>query len=180
MSRAQAVPPGQSLTRPQSEHEGDFAKREPEVHSALSAVLQALRADLVPPELQEELFRRMNAAVQRSIISEVSGLDASILVTFKQQLHLVDAILRRTFNSDGTLKLNTDAEGNIDVSAMDPKDVLNLSLKVSQMMVKELPKVYNMDRIQKMETALYEVMSKHLTREQQQAFLEELDGRRRT
>lgn len=172
--RQQATPPGQSLSRPKTEHEGDFARREPEIHSALSAVLQALRADLVPSEMQEELFRHMNSAVQRSIISEVSGLDASILVTFKQQLHLVDAILRRTFHSDGTLKFNAED----DVSTMEPKDVLNLSLKVSQMMVKELPKVYNMDRIQRMETALYEVMSKHLTREQQQAFLEELDGRR--
>lgn len=171
--RTQAIPQGQSLDRPSASTDH---QRSP----ALQEVIDALKADLIPAEDQEELFHHMGAAVQRSVISEVSGLDASILVTFKQQLHLVDAILRRTFNPDGSVKLTTDADGNVDMSAMEPKDVLNLSLKVSQMMVKELPKVYNMDRIQRMETALYEVMSRHLTREQQQAFLAELDGRKRT
>lgn len=166
--RQQVVPEGAALQRPSLTGSQYLYDTDHSLYRATQDVIGALRQDMLPTDVQEELFRAMNAGVQRSLIAEASGLDASVLVTFKQQLTLVDSILRRTFNSDGTL-------ANPEDVSMDPKDVLNLSLKVSQMMVKDLPKVYSMDRVQRMEAALLKVMAEHLSREQQEAFLLELD-----
>lgn len=171
--REQVVPEGSSLERPQLSG-GRFLKdHDPTLYRAAEDVIAALRQDMLPSDLQEELFKNMNPAVQRAMIAEASGLDAGILVTFKQQLSLVDSILRRTFNSDGTL-----APVGEDGLAMDPKDVLNMSLKVSQMMVRELPKVYSMDRVQKMESAILKVIGEHLTRDQQSEFLQALENQK--
>lgn len=170
--RRQVIPEGSDVRRPVGPGLEALRDRDEPLYEAAQAVLGALRQDMLPADVQEALFQGLNPAVQRSLIAEASGLDAGILVTFKQQLSLVDAILRRTFNSDGSL-----AQGQADMG-MDPKDVLNMSLKVSQMMIRELPKVYSMDRVQRMETALLKVMAEHLSREQQQVFLQELDNQK--
>jgi hypothetical protein len=169
----QVVPEGSALSRPVMAATETLRHADPTLHRAAEDVLGALRQDMLPAETQEALFHALNPAVQRNLIAEVSGLDAGVLASFKQQLTLIDAILRRTFNSDGTLAPIAE-EG----MSMNPKDVLNMSLKVTQLMVRELPKVYSMDRVQKMEQALLKVMSEKLTRDQQEAFLEELDKHR--
>lgn len=170
MAREQFIPEGNNLERPKIAGSKFLADNDPSLYQATEDVIGALRQDLLPADVQERLFNNMNAAVQRNLIAEASGLDAGILATFKQQLHLVDSILRRTFNNDGSLA--TQADENI---GMSPKDILNMSLKVSQMMVRELPKVYSMDRVQKMESALLKMMAEHLTADQQHAFLKEMD-----
>lgn len=172
MSRKQAIPDGFDLSLPQVSEAQTLKETDPGIYKSLQDVIGALKQDMIPTEAQEELFHALNPSVQRSLVAEVSGLDASVLVTFKQQLSLVDSILRRTFNEDGTT-----ARGYEDLG-ISPKDVLNLSIKVSQMMVRELPKVYSMDRVQQMETALLKVMSDHLTRSQQEAFLAALDAQK--
>ena len=170
--REQAIPEGAAVMRPHLTEAQGLEEVDPDLYRSLQTVLGALRQDMVPAQHQEELFQAMNAAVKRNLIAEASGLDASILTTFKQQLTLVDSILRRTFNSDGTPALGQEDIG------ISPKDVLNLSIKVSQMMIRELPKVYSMDRVQKMETALLKTMSEHLSRDQQEAFLAALDSQK--
>lgn len=170
--RRQVVPQGSDLRRPEGPGLTALRDWDEPLYDATQAVLGALRQDMLPADVQEALFKHLNPAVQRNLIAEASGLDAGILVTFKQQLSLVDAILRRTFNADGTLAMGQEDMG------MNPKDVINASLKVSQMMIRELPKVYSMDRVQKMETALLKVMAEHLSREQQQIFLQELDNQK--
>lgn len=175
MSQPQVVPEGATLARPSLKHHEAFKDTDPELYRATQDVVGALRQDMIPAEVQEELFKAMNAGVQRSLVAEAAGLDASILMTFKQQITLVDAILRRTFNDDGTLSSLSEES-----LAMSPKDALNLSLKVSQMMVKELPKVYSMERIQRVERALLKVMSEHMTREQQESFLEVLEEQKQS
>lgn len=146
-----------------------FKEADPEAYRLVEDVEALLKQDMLPGELQEKLFSAFNPAVKRNIITQESGLDAGILSTFKSQLNLVDAILRRTFNDDGSVKGED--------LAMEPKDVLSLSLRVSQMMVKELPKVYNMDRIQRMESSILDVIQEHLTRDQQDAFILALEER---
>lgn len=168
--RKQVVPEGAALSRPALAGVDHLKSIDPELNKAAQTVLGALRQDMLPIDVQEELFRSLNPGVQRSMIAEVAGLDSSVLTTFKQQLSLMDSILRRTFNDDGTL-----AGGVDDGMAMAPKDVLNLSLRLSQLMVKELPKIYSMDRVQRMEAALLKVMSEHLSRPQQEAFLAEIE-----
>ena len=79
----------------------------------------------------------------------------------------VDTVLRRIVGEDGT-ELQEDG-------SMSLKDALNLSLKVTQIMVRDLPKIYSLDRVQRQEEALRRVMETHLTREQQEALLEELE-----
>lgn len=171
--REQVIPDDSfRLERPTIPESKGLKDADPELYSALQVTLGALRQDMVPGELQEELFRGMNPSVQRSMVSEASGMEAGVLATFKSQLNMIDAILRRTFKEDGTLMSGQEDLG------IEPKDVLNLSLKVTQMMVRELPKVYSMDRVQKMEAALLKVMSEHLSREQQEAFLKALDDRK--
>lgn len=166
----QHFPPGAEVRKPDVTGDKTFIARDPGLNRDCENVIAGLKNDLIPHDIQEALFAAMNSAVQRNIVASTSGLDASILMTFKQQLSLVDSILRRTYNSDGSLS------GSAEEIGMNPKDVLNLSFKVSQMMTKELPKVYSMDRVQKMEKALLEVMSKELTREQQEKFLVELEN----
>lgn len=146
-----------------------FRDHDPGTAELVEDMIAVLRQDMVPGHLQERLFKSFNEGVKRSLIAQESGMDASVLTTFKNQLNLVDAVLSRTFNEDGTVKGEE--------LAMSPKDVLNISLKVSQMMVKELPKVYNMDRIQRMEAAVLEVIQEHLDRNQQDAFIAALEKR---
>jgi hypothetical protein len=172
LPKQQVVPKDAAAVLPISDEQKGFADREPELTSMIQDLIGALRQDMVPGSVQEELFDAMNPAVKRQLLAKNSGLDSSVLNTFKDQLNLVDAVLRRTFNDDGSVKGGEEAN-----LAMSPKDILNLSFKVSQMMVKDLPKVYSMHRIQMQEAAIYEVLETHMNREQQDAFIDALSKR---
>lgn len=170
--KEQRIPEDAAAVLPTVEGESHFRERDPELMEMVEDLMGALRQDMIPNTVQEALFDAMNPAVRRQLVARESGLDASVLSTFKDQLTLVDAVLRRTFNEDGTVKGGEDAN-----LAMSPKDILNMSLRVSQMMIKDLPKVYSMNRIQMMEQAIGEVVKDHMTREQQSAFIDEIDRR---
>lgn len=170
--KQQRIPEDAAAVLPTVEGDQHLRERDPELMSMVDDVVGALKQDMIPNDLQDQLFYAMNPAVRRQLIAKNSGLDASVLGTFKDQLTLVDAILRRTFNEDGTVKGGEEAN-----LAMSPKDILNMSLKISQMMIKELPKVYSMNRVQMMEQAIGEVVKEHMTREQQAAFIDEIDKR---
>lgn len=166
------IPEDAAAFLPKTDEEVQLGESDPSLMRTVEDVIGALKQDMIPGALQEELFNAMNPAMRRQMVAKSSGLDASVLNTFKDQLRLVDAVLRRTFNDDGTIKGGEDAN-----LAMSPKDILNMSLKVSQMMIKDLPKVYSMHRIQMIEQAIGEVLDKHLTRDQQMAFIDALESR---
>lgn len=168
--KQQFIPEDAVAMLPETTDERDLSERDPELRSMIDDVIGALKQDMIPSELQEKLFQAMNPGLRRHLISKASGMDASVLTTFKDQLTLVDAVLRRTFNDDGTVKGGEDAN-----LAMSPKDILNMSLKVSQMMIKDLPKVYSMDRVQRQEQAMTAVVQKYMSREQQEAFIDALE-----
>lgn len=130
-------------------------------------VIGALKNDMLPPATQMAIVMAMSPAARREMVAKIAGLDASVLMTFKQQINMVDTVLRRIVSDDGT-ELQEDG-------SMSLKDALNLSLKVTQIMVRDLPKIYSLDRVQRQEEALRRVMETHLTREQQEALLEELE-----
>lgn len=130
-------------------------------------VIGALKNDMLPPATQMAIVMAMSPATRREMVAKIAGLDASVLMTFKQQINMVDTVLRRIVSDDGT-ELQEDG-------SMSLKDALNLSLKVTQIMVRDLPKIYSLDRVQRQEEALRRVMETHLTREQQEALLEELE-----
>lgn len=143
--------------------------RDPLLNTAVEDVIAALRQDLLPSAVQLALVNAMSPSARRDMVSKVAGLDASVLMTFKQQISLVDTVLRRIVNEDGTVTANA---GEYDIPL---KDALNLSLKVTQVMVRDLPKIYTLDRVQKQEEALRRVMEKCLTRDQQEQVLLELE-----
>jgi hypothetical protein len=161
----QQVVPGQAmvLNAPMAA----FAVRSPSLHADCENVIGALKQDMLPHETQMAIINAMSPAARREMVAKIAGLDASVLMTFKAQIHLVDTVLRRIVGEDGTV-LQED-------SSLSLKDALNLSLKVTQIMVRDLPKIYSLDRIQRQEEALRRVMESHLTRGQQEALLEELE-----
>lgn len=168
----QAIPDdGFQVSRPIEEGTVSLAEADPSLHKSFQDVIGALREGMIPPEMQHSLFEEMSPTLQREIVARVSGLDASILTQIKHNASLIDGILKRTFNSDGTLKSGAEDIG------MEPKAAVNASLKLTQMMIRELPKIYNMDRIARLEESILAVMSEHLDREQQAALLRELDRR---
>lgn len=138
--------------------------------SAFQEVEGLLKQDLLSLEAQEQLIEAMSPSAQRHIVMKISTLDTSILMTFKKQIQMVDAVLRRIVSPDGTVI------GDPEEMGMSPKDALNMSLRLTQVMTRELPKLYTIDRIQKQEEALRTVMQRHLTREQQDELLQELES----
>lgn len=148
---------------------GDALSDDPGLRVAVEDVIGALRQDMLSYAVQEKIVEAMSPTTRRDIVAKIAGLEASVLMTFKQQIQLVDTVLRRIVNTDGTKTINAD---DYEIPL---KDALNLSLKVTQVMVRDLPKIYTLDRIQKQEEALRRVMESHMTREQQEAVLYELE-----
>lgn len=134
-------------------------------------VIAMLKQDMLPLSTQEAILNAMSPTARRALVHKISGLDASVLETFKKQIQLVDNTLRRIVNDDGTPTATYDE----DDPPMALKDALNLSLRVTQILVKDLPKIYGLERIQRQEEALRRVMESHMTPDQQEALLEELE-----
>ena len=126
--------------------------------------IQAILTDEISVHDQLRIFEAMSPSVRREIVNKTAGLEASLLMTFKEHVALVDSIVKYIAEGEKT---------DYDISL---KDALAISVRLTQIMVKDLPKLYNIERIQKQEQALIKVMRNHLTREQQDAFLEELSA----
>ena len=165
--REQFIPEGVSPIRVLGE--GTLAERDAGLAAAVEDVIGALRQDMLPADVQLALVNAMSPSARRDMVSKIAGLDASVLMTFKQQISLVDTVLRRIVNEDGTVTANSE---DYDIPL---KDALNLSLKVTQVMVRDLPKIYTLDRVQRQEDALRKVMETCLTRDQQEKVLLELE-----
>lgn len=115
-----------------------------------------------------ELFNAAPSETLRSLVQKVAGTDASFLMTFTRQVQLVEAVLNQLVHPDGRLK-----PGAVDAD-ISLKDALTMSSRVSQMMLRDLPKLYTVDRIQRLEKAIGDVMEDHMTTEQQTLVLERL------
>lgn len=151
------------------EGQGTLMDLEPGLRKAVADVIGAIRQDMLPNQVQQEIFEAMSPTVQRDMVAKISGLEASVLMTFKSQIQLVDSVLRRIVNPDGTLRREADDFG------IPLKDAMNLSLRITQVMTRDLPKIYTIDRIQKQEEALRRVMERCMTRQQQEEVLAELE-----
>lgn len=110
-----------------------------------------LKHDMLPECIQMEIVDAMSPSAKRAIVQQMAGLDASVLVTFKAQLKLIDAVCNRVINPDGTPRSNH----GLDISV---KDALNMSMKVIGMLVKDLPKVLTLSRVQRLEDSLLAVV----------------------
>lgn len=125
---------------------------DPSVYEAIQIVLGCLRNDMLPDEVQLAIVEAMSPNTRRAIVQQIAGLDASVLMTFKQQINLVDSVLRRVVTPEG----QAISSGNdLGISV---KDAMNMSLKVCGMLTKDLPKVYSLARVQRLEQALLNVV----------------------
>jgi hypothetical protein len=142
-------------------------------------LVSALSLGLLPVEAQVKLVEAMPSSTQREVVNKIAGFDSSVLMTLKHQLHLVDSVLRRVIDDDGKVKT---LDERIDIS---PKEAINMSIKLTQVITRDLPKMYKVERVQNLEAALFEVVETLLTKDQQDAVLLKLqeknleDARRR-
>lgn len=114
------------------------------------------------------LMNSLPSETLRLLVQKVAGTDASFLMTFTRQVQLVEAVLSQLVHPDGRLKASA---VDADISL---KDALSMSARVSQMMLRDLPKLYTVDRIQKWERAIGDVMEEFMDAEQQAKVLERL------
>lgn len=126
---------------------------DPSVYEAIQVILGCLRNDMLTEEIQLEIVEAMSPGTRRSIVQRIAGLDASVLMTFKQQISLVDNVLRRVVTPEGIPIAS--GSNSLDITV---KDAMNMSLKVCGMLTKDLPKVYSIARVQRLEQALLTVV----------------------
>lgn len=142
---------------------------DPGLYRSVSDTLAAFREDMLSPEIEFEIFEAMSPGTQRAVVSQIAGLDASVLMTFKQMLTFVETVLRRVVKPDGSKAVTGDDLG------VSVKDAMNMSIKVTQVLTRDLPKIYTLERVQKQERAFQLVMQRHMDREQQGFFLQALE-----
>lgn len=124
---------------------------DPAMYAGIMELMVQLKNDMLPECIQMEIIEAMSPASKRALVQQMAGLDASVLVTFKAQLKLIDAVCQRVINPDGSPRQNH----GLDISV---KDALNMSMKVIGMLVKDLPKVLTLSKVQRLEDALLEVV----------------------
>jgi hypothetical protein len=140
---------------------------DPELHAGIENLIMNLKNDMLPEEIQMDVIDAMSPSAKRALVMQIAGLDASVLVTFKQQLSLIDAVTRRVVTPEG---IAINGHG-LDISV---KDALNMSMKVIGILVKDMPKVINLARVQRLEDSLLKVVET-LPKQQQQEVLRLLE-----
>ena len=80
---------------------GDSVDTEyPQTSPSVENVIAMLKQDMLPLSTQEAILNAMSPTARRALVHKISGLDASVLETFKKQIQLVDNTLRRIVNDD--------------------------------------------------------------------------------
>lgn len=130
---------------------GTLQYADPRMYEGIQELITQLKNEMLPECIQLEIIEAMSPATKRSLVQQMAGLDASVLVTFKAQLKLIDAVCQRVINPDGTAR----KDHGLDIGV---KDALNMSMKVIGMLVKDLPKVLTLAKVQRLEDALLEVV----------------------
>ena len=130
--------------------------------------LLALRYSRLSQDAAVELLMAAPGDVMQEAVRRSSGMNESLLVTLARQIRRIDAVVQNLITDSGELKPGIEEQG------IKLKDALDLSLRISQHMMRDLPKLYDMDRLQKLEESLGSVMEEMLSEEQQRRVLERL------
>lgn len=138
---------------------------DPPLYAAWQDMLGAMKESMLPMDAMLQLVEAMPASVQRDIVNKIAGFDSSVLMTLKGQMQLVDQVLRRVISEDGKLQETAKEIG------ITPKEAINMSIKLTQVITRDLPKMFKVERLQNLEAALFEVIETQLNREQQDAVL---------
>ena len=142
------------------------------LYDGICLLMLNLRTEMLPDNIQMDIVEAMSPSTRRAIVAQMAGLDASVLVTFKQQLKLIEAVTSRVVTPEG---LPVPGGNNLDISV---KDALNMSMKVISMLVKDMPKVITLARVQRLETSLLKVVET-LPRDKQDEVLRILEEEER-
>lgn len=129
----------------------------PALQNAIDTVITHARAGLIPEPTLQTLLDQLPTETLRSVVERVAGTDESLLMTFTKQVRLVDAVLNNIVYPDGRPRESA-AEYGIKL-----KDAIAMALRISQIMVRDLPKLHNMSRLQRMEQALGDIMESELS-----------------
>ena len=119
----------------------------------------------LPDSVLFEFLQHLPQETLRQVVQKIAGTDTSFIMTFTKQVKLVDAVLNNLVHPDGRLKHDSDDLG------VSLKDALTMSLQISKIMVNDLPKLYQMDRLQRLENALADVMETEMTKDQRDKVL---------
>ena len=138
------------------------------LRSQVEETLLALRHNQLTQDAAVELLLAAPSDVMQEAVRRSSGMNESLLVTLARQIRRIDAVVQNLITDTGELKPGIEDQG------IKLKDALDLSLRMSQHMMHDLPKLYDMDRLQKLEESLGSVMEELLTEEQQRKVLERL------
>ena len=137
-----------------------------EIHNlTISETLLLAQQGRLPDHLLIYFLEQLPQETLRAVVQRVAGTDTSFIMTFTKQVKLVDAVLNHLVYPDGRLKPVSE---EIDIPL---KDALRLSMEISKIMVRDLPKLYGMDRVQKLEAALADVMETEMSKEQRDRIL---------
>lgn len=139
-------------------------------NASLTALKQAVENGTISDADLTSLLQSVPRERMRKLVYEYMGMGASLFTTLTKQVQLVDTVLSQLVSPDGTLK-PPPAEGLV----ISLKDALSLSIKNTQMILRDLPKVYSVERVQRLEMAIGDVMDKFFTPEQQAVVLERLE-----
>lgn len=144
----------------------------PSKTSEFSSATNTIQYSIVSGTYNEnEIMKLLNSLPQetlRKLIYRFAGMDASFLTMLTKQIRLVEAVLNQLVTPDGQLR---PVPEGIDISL---KDALTISSRNTQMLLKDLPKMYTVDRLQRLERAIGDVMDEHFTPEQQSKVLDRL------
>lgn len=138
---------------------------DPPLFEAWQTMLAAMKNSMLPMDAMLQLVESMPASLQRDIVNKIAGFDSSVLMTLKGQMQMVDQVLRRVITDDGKVQETAKEIG------ITPKEAINMSIKLTQVITRDLPKMYKVERLQNLEAALFEVIETQLTRKQQDAVL---------
>lgn len=153
------LPPGMTSLKPTFEDHWEQAFEECKFN---------LSQGIIPEDKAYELLEALPSETLRELVRKIAGTDASFLTTFTKQVRLVDAVLNQLVYPDGRIRENASDAG------ISLKDALTMSARISQMLIKDLPKLYTIDRIQRMEQAFGDVIEEHFPTDMQEKVLNRL------
>lgn len=146
---------------------GDFRHNDPSLYATYQDIIVAIRNEMIPEEAMRQLVEEMPEAFKRDLVYRLSSMEKSIMVSLKEQLSLVDKILK-SFVNDGNVVSGV-------VNGMTAKDAVNMSLRLTSALATHMPKLVKADRVQNMENALFEVVEDLLTAPQRDAVMRRLE-----
>lgn len=167
----QAVDPNYGPILPPGVAPLQTASLQRHVNDAVAQVCDGIVHGTVGDAEVEAILKVVPRDRMRRLVYEYAGMGSSLLMTLNKQVALVDSVLSQLVSPDGHLKPQL-SDGGPPISL---KDAMNLSVKCSQLILRDLPKVYNVERVQRLEMAIGDIMEKHLTPEQQSEVLKRLE-----